>query len=147
MMDIRELKQKLRDLKKIEKNVRKKAFISDEEKHLVWNQFFSTKNENDISVKYCMNILLHMDDDRRGEAFQEYFYGLYYNVYKESGIDIENTLDPKLLSIMGLSINSDITHVKKKFRELAKRYHPDHGGDEKLMIELLDTYNELMKKY
>ncbi|KAB3531398.1 DnaJ domain-containing protein [Alkaliphilus serpentinus] len=39
-----------------------------------------------------------------------------------------------------------IEEIKKKFRLLAKKYHPDHGGDPEKMIEILDIYDKLFKK-
>jgi len=36
--------------------------------------------------------------------------------------------------------------IKKKYRELAKKYHPDKGGDEKTMKEITAAYELLIGK-
>ncbi|HLB45697.1 MAG TPA: J domain-containing protein [Anaerolineales bacterium] len=51
--------------------------------------------------------------------------------------------DPQLLSLLGSSPQADIAEIKKRFRDLAKRYHPDLGGDGEKFIELMETYERL----
>jgi preprotein translocase subunit Sec63 len=137
-----DLKRKLRELKKLEKQLRCKCFAQVKEEELTWNEFFSTKENMD--VKYPFNILVEMDHESRSKIFEEYFYNIYYQIYKKNPFIINNIYNPELLSIMGLSINADITEIKKRFKELSKKYHPDHGGDKEKMIELLETYNKLI---
>lgn len=36
--------------------------------------------------------------------------------------------------------------LKKRYRELAKEYHPDHGGDAELFKRISTAYNDLVKK-
>ncbi|MCQ4925076.1 J domain-containing protein [Tissierella carlieri] len=50
------------------------------------------------------------------------------------------------MDYFGLTPGASIDDIKKKFRELAKKYHPDHGGSSEKMIEVLDTYHKLMNK-
>lgn len=45
---------------------------------------------------------------------------------------------------MGLPFDADVTAIKKKFRELAKKYHPDTGGDSTKFIELMENYKKLV---
>jgi curved DNA-binding protein CbpA len=33
--------------------------------------------------------------------------------------------------------------IKRRFRELALKYHPDRGGDSEKFIEILDVYKKL----
>jgi len=35
---------------------------------------------------------------------------------------------------------NDITEIKKRYRELAMQYHPDRGGDTRIMQEINDAY-------
>lgn len=42
--------------------------------------------------------------------------------------------------------DADINAVKKKFRELAKEYHPDVGGDSEKFIDLMENYRKLIDK-
>jgi curved DNA-binding protein CbpA len=47
---------------------------------------------------------------------------------------------------LGLRSDADENDIKKKFRELAKKYHPDAGGDAAMFIELMDDYKKLIGK-
>lgn len=142
-MNINQLKRKLRELKKIEVNIRCNS--SPTTKTLVWNKYFSTKDEYDNNVKYNLNTLKAIDHNSRKEVFEEYFYEVYFQKLKEDGITYINIYDPNLLCIIGLSPTANIDDIKKRFKELAKKYHPDLGGDNSKMIELLDIYNTLLK--
>jgi hypothetical protein len=139
-----ELKRKLRQLKKLEVQIRFKNLQFTPYEQLVWNGCFSTKDENDVSVKYNMKNLLGMDHGKLKEVFDEYFCHVYFQYYKENGIKFEGMYDIELLSSLGLPSDSSIETIKSKFRELAKRYHPDLGGDSCKFIELVDTYKKLI---
>lgn len=43
-------------------------------------------------------------------------------------------------SILGIPPDSSEEDIKKKFRELVKKYHPDKGGDPKKFKEILEAY-------
>jgi DnaJ-class molecular chaperone len=38
-----------------------------------------------------------------------------------------------------------MAEIKKRFRELAKQYHPDLGGESERFIDLMDVYEELTR--
>ena len=141
---ITELKRKLRQLKKLEAQIRFKNLQLKQHEQYVWNKYFSTKDENDSSIKYNMNTLLDMKHEELKGIFDEYFYEVYFQYYKDNGITAEGMYDSTLLSLLGLPLNSSIETIKSKFRELAKKYHPDLGGDSRKFIELMDTYNKLI---
>ena len=42
-----------------------------------------------------------------------------------------------------VSSNADIETIERVYRLLAKRYHPDWGGDSEKFIELMDVYEKL----
>lgn len=46
---------------------------------------------------------------------------------------------------LGITENSSQEEIKKAFHELAHRYHPDKGGDEKKMKEINEAYEILSK--
>ena len=146
-MDIDILKSKLRQLKKVEKRIR----FSDayfEEKHinkLVWDSFFCTKDINEKNVRYCISRLMEMEKAEIKTVIDEYFFYIYYQLYKETGLSFKNVRDPDMLKLLGLDPYSSISDIKKRFRELAKIYHPDLGGEREKMIELLDVYNQLIE--
>lgn len=144
-----EIKRKLRELKKLEMKVRlsslesqissKKSFRDSKNIELVWDKFFDLKVESTKSVKYTINQLALMSKDEFKDVINEYFYHVYYWCYKESGLADKYIFDSKILTQMGLPL-TDTSEIKKKFRELAKIYHPDNGGD-------IDKFNALMKEY
>ena len=145
-MDIEELKKKLREIKRLEKNIRFHNCSKERNIKLVWDKFFSTKDINDYSVKYNLANLLAMDHKSFKEVVNEYFYEVYYQFYKENGLVGEEIFDPRLLSMLGLSAGSSMEDIKKRFRELAKKYHPDCGGDSERFIELIEVYEKLIGK-
>ena len=48
-----------------------------------------------------------------------------------------------LYGILGLTIDATQSEIKKKYRELAKKYHPDKGGNDKLYEMITYAYNVL----
>lgn len=49
------------------------------------------------------------------------------------------------LSVLGLPPNATPHQIKHRYRVLAKRYHPDRGGDQRQMQRLVAAYELLMK--
>ncbi len=141
-----QLKRKLRQLKRIEIKIRFPGQPAPPGRRLVWNVFFSTRGADDGAVKYPLNQLLTMDRQGRKQVFEEYFYRVYFQHYKERGLTIADVYDPAVLSLLGLPPQAGIQDIKARFRELAKRYHPDHGGDSEKFIELVELRERLTGK-
>lgn len=52
------------------------------------------------------------------------------------------------LNVFGLSsINANAIDIKKKYKELVKKYHPDLGGNKERFIEIQNAYNTLKESY
>jgi curved DNA-binding protein CbpA len=49
------------------------------------------------------------------------------------------------LALMGLPSTATRQQIKRRYRELAKKYHPDRGGDSREMQRLVAAYQLLMK--
>lgn len=57
---------------------------------------------------------------------------------KKSGLTVYSIIDTEILTQLGLPIYADNVEIKKKFRELAKTYHSDNGGDSAKFIEIME---------
>lgn len=143
-MDTSKLKRKLRQLKKLEAQIRFNNMQLPKYKHYIWDEYFSTKNEFDDTVKYNMSTLTGLDHVRLKEVLDEYFIHVYFQYYKENGMAVKGLYDTSLLKSLGLPPDSSLEAIKSRFRELVKMYHPDLGGDSSKFIELVEIYRKLI---
>ena len=142
-MTLPDLKRKIRKLKNFEKTVRLQYGIN-EDIPLVWDKFFDLRNTGDKSVSmYSLKHLLSMSKDEYKIMTDEFFAFVYYEIYLYKGIIDAPVYDPGLLKRLDLPPIAKEDDVKKKFRELAKKYHPDKGGNPEKFIELMDIYKQL----
>lgn len=142
-MDIKELKKKLRKLKRQEQHVRFPDRQYNKSISLIWNQFFSTKDPCDNKVQFNLEKLVRMEHVERKEVFSAFFYSVYYQYYKENGLSYKNMYDPSLLAAFGLPANAGLDDIKERFRVLAKKYHPDNGGDAQDFIKVIEAYEQI----
>ena len=49
------------------------------------------------------------------------------------------------LALLGLPPNATRQQIKRRYRSLAKRYHPDRGGDQQQMRRIIAAYELLMR--
>jgi hypothetical protein len=140
------LKRRLRQYKKRELAIRFKDRPMPENPELVWDTFFSTKSEHAPNVKYPLHQLSQMSPAELQQVFEEYFYRVYFQNYKENGLTAGDIHAPQLLALLGLPPYAGLQDIKKRYRELAKRHHPDHGGDSQKFIELLEVYEKLTRE-
>ena len=49
------------------------------------------------------------------------------------------------LTLLGLPPTATPQQIKRRYRTLAKRYHPDRGGDQRQMQRIIAAYELLMK--
>jgi DnaJ domain len=140
---VAQLKRKLRQLKQLEMTIRFGGQAAPEHPTLVWNVFFSTKATDPTAVKYPLPRLLQMEHHELKAVFDEYFFRVYSQNYQDHGLMQADVYDPQLLALLGLPPYAGIAEIKQRFRELAKRYHPDHGGDSEQFIGLVNLYERL----
>jgi len=136
------LKYKLRQLRKLEKAIRFNGQQIDPTPKLVWDVFFSTR-PGVANVKYPLPKLVAMNEADYKGVIEEFFFRLYFQSFKENGLAISDVYEPQLLELLSLPPYAGLDEVKKRFRELALRYHPDHGGDAEKFIELMNTYSQI----
>lgn len=148
-MHERELKQKIRNLKKLELRIRygysfdtvcKQTVTKQiESLPLIWKDFFGTSNINGKKSKYSFELLEDMTKDEIKKVFDEFWFHLYIRLYQEKGIAMVEFHQPELLNYLDLPLDADNHLIKKRFRELCKRLHPDVGGDKEKFIELMEV--------
>ena len=51
----------------------------------------------------------------------------------------------QVLAVLGLPPNATRQQIKRRYRVLAKKHHPDRGGDRLVMRRIIATYEWLMK--
>ena len=156
-----DLKRKIRDLKKLERKLRFGNRIDEDSGRevgggsngrsgptrkppLIWDAFFDLHESGQRNVKYTLTQLEAMDRAAFKAAIQDYFYQMYRRMYEENGFPENGLYDPTSLEWLGLDGTADSREIKKRFRELAKKLHPDHGGDSEQFIELLENYRKLI---
>ena len=49
------------------------------------------------------------------------------------------------LAVLGLPPNASRQQIKRRYRTLAKKHHPDRGGDQHEMRRIIAAYELLMK--
>jgi len=85
-----------------------------------------------------------MSREEYKRVVDEFFALVYYEYYLECGIDFHRIFDPDALSLLGLPFSAVEGDIKKRFRELAKKYHPDTGGEASKFIEIMKVYEKLL---
>jgi len=50
------------------------------------------------------------------------------------------------LAVLDLPPTATPQQIKRRYRALAKRYHPDRGGDQRQMQKIIAAYEFLMKE-
>ena len=143
MTDVDEIKRRLRQLKKIELKIRFDSVSRSSASQLVWDSFFNLSGAK--SGGYTPMYLSQMDREAFSAVIDEYYYRVYYQLYKDNGLgyDVTRLYAPELLSQLGLPSNADYEAIKKRFRQLALKYHPDTGGDAGEFIKMMDSYKKL----
>jgi len=150
-----EIKRKLRNLKRVELKIRfhmvdfseinskLNTLTKTNRIKLVWDEFFDLHENTIKSAKYPISQLAKMSKDELKNIISEFYYAVYYQFYKDNGMLDMSFYDPDILAQLGLPFDADSSAVKKRFRELAKIYHPDTGGDAAKFIELIEQFESL----
>lgn len=142
-MDKVQIKRKLRHLKKEEQRIRAKG-VQVSEEQLVFGRFFDLKNTGGPKAGYNMDILLVMDHETRKSIFDDFFLEVYVTWLRDNHLSLESLYNPKILKRLGLPYDATEKDIKKRFRSLVKKAHPDGGGDTATFLWLKDQYDQLM---
>lgn len=143
--DTSEIKRRLRGLKQFEIKVRFDG-IAQTSNMLVWNQFFDINEPFGGKAKYSLYYLTLIRREDFRKIIEEYLASVYYELYKTSGkAYLEGQYDPQILARLDLPPTTTEPEIKQRFRELAKQYHPDKGGEAEQFIALMTDYKQLME--
>ena len=83
-------------------------------------------------------------DDLRDEVFREFKFGNYSQKKQKENITPETEM--AALRVMGLNAPVTIIDIKRKYKELAKRYHPDvNGGVESEKLKVINQAYSYLK--
>ena len=135
------LKRRVRKLKHFEKTIRTQNSMRNDSP-LVWDKFFDLRNNS--KALYTLPKLTGMSREEYKNVVDDFFARVFYEVYVFKGIINETVYDPALLAQLALPPVADEATVRKRFRELAKKYHPDAGGGHEEFIEIMKIYGKLM---
>ncbi|MFP4113693.1 MAG: J domain-containing protein [Spirochaetota bacterium] len=125
--------RKLRDLRRLERRFHGGPAGSAAE---VWERFFSL--EPGRRVKYPLMMLVAFDRGSRERAFRDYLLALWAETAGEEARTV--AADRELASYLGIGAGASPEEYRRAFRRLALELHPDLGGDEDSMRELLERY-------
>lgn len=128
-----ELTRKLRDLRRLERRVRG---LPDGEPADVWRRYFSLTEGARVRFPFAM--LLAFDRSTRQRAFREYLFAVW--THARSTDAGSAAADAELLGALGLEPGADPASVRSAFRRLALELHPDAGGDDEAMRDLIEKY-------
>ncbi len=128
-----ELVRKLRNLRLLERRVRG---IDAGGRTELWDEYFSTKEG--ARVRFPFRMLLVFDRESRERAFREFLLALWAR--ESGGAGFASAQDRELLAMLGLAPDAGAEEVRTAFRSMARALHPDLGGDEVLVRELLEKY-------
>jgi len=142
-MTVAEVKRKLRKLKQEERRIRSQGVPFNTSKS-VFNDFFSIKASTTAKNGYGLEQLADMTHEQRKEVFETFFLNVYIIWLRDNHLPMDYLYDPLILGKMGLDYTASERDIKKKFKELAKAYHPDAGGNSGQFIELKRLYDQLL---
>lgn len=138
---VSEIKRKLRDLKRLEIQLCFNGQANVRPEKLVWTEFFAFRRS--LVARYYLEDLIKLTREEFKEIIEEYFFSVYFRLYQKRGVKLDSFFDPNLLKLLGLPPFATQTELKTRFRELAKKSHPDMGGDSEEFIALMNVYNRL----
>ena len=136
------VKRTLRELKKLERKLRS-GLEDGKQTPLVWDAFFDLRDTG--KAKYDLQTLTSMSRAEYKEAIGEYWAFVFKSLVDEKDFHAVR-FEPGVLLKWGLPCNADEAAVKQRFRTLAKRCHPDTGGNAEDFIELMRDYHQIVGK-
>lgn len=125
-------------------NLREQAefYIFQMQKHLGKKEFSSDLEKMERLIDSVRSCSLSLS--RRIENLQE---EIKQNHRRKQYNKRRTILETKQAEPGFFSDCSTLQEVTRRYRKLAKKYHPDNGGDKKIFVELLKEYQKETKRY
>ena len=139
------LKRKLCQLKKLEIRLRFKGHPVPLKTRLLWETYFLTHETELHAIKSPLSWLSQLIHVELKAVFDDFFYQLFFQVLAGDNKTMP-TFDPNLLAELGLPAYVGMDRIKGRFRVLAKRHHPDLGGDAEKFIEFKQIFGSMLKR-
>jgi len=136
-----ELKHKLRKLKKLECKLRFGHIdLCGQSPVLVFDAYFDLYDSGKKKAKYGIGELCGMNREAFASVIEAYMAEVYFRAY-----GFREDAAFTALNGLGLPFDADETAIKQRFRALAKRHHPDTGGDAAEFIRIKAHFDELAR--
>jgi hypothetical protein len=72
-------------------------------------------------------------------GFSDYFFNFFHSIFKS-----QNTIPSSSFDLLGIGSDSSETDIKQSYRTLAKKHHPDAGGNPKNFMEITEAKNKCL---
>lgn len=143
------LKRRLRSLKKLEYEIRfgRAANVSPGDRpRLVWDRFFSLDAGKNKGALYNIDLLAVMDRSALTIVIEEYLRAVCERAYGRAGVEPDFGEGAAAYEVLGLAEGADRETIRARYRELAKKYHPDVGGTDEAFIAIKAAVDNLLKR-
>ena len=132
--------------------------------HLLYNlrDYLHEDEKGTVEIHFLKIVLLPWQpNDQKLPAIRDSlaeYYGDLTNMTETKKVDVEKMIDqfwkdyieyhlkPKSFTVLGLDKQATKTEVKQRYRDLAKKHHPDHGGNADNFKRISDAAQNLLHK-
>lgn len=122
------------------------AFAPDQDEDDFWNSFDEVDAERKVKEEEEAKRKAEEDAKRKAEKEKQ-------QKARESEPEPEPESEPKkgfaydkYYRVLGIPTNSSLRDVKKAYRKLAVKNHPDKGGDEEVFKKIQEAFDKLLGK-
>lgn len=107
-------------------------------KFLLYERLFGQTRTGFGSFKFDFNNFFSRQT-QNSQYHQQAYQG--YSAY-QGFTGTQQKTEPTWCKVLGLKQSATKDEIKKKYRELAKKHHPDAGGDPKKFTQIQSAYEE-----
>lgn len=119
--------------------------ITQKRKYRIDDEIFSSGGQVQYSYEELVRIIPDMFERYHSEKVTRSRTKSSSSSSSRSSYTSQDTSLRVAMAFLGLPMTATLEEVKKKYRELAKQYHPDTGGDKEKFIKLNTAYEHILK--